>query len=323
MSQALESVQVDEILSVLDADTRKRARTLIRGLDRGLAGRGRKVNATVDHLSTAVASGGPVLDVLSDERKQLARLFDQFGSVARSISDRGQAVRVLAREGRATAESLAGRDDAMRAMLEQLPPALAQVRKTTGVLRAVTRTTTPVLSELAPTLRELRPVFSALDPAAREGRGVVAELRGAAPRLEQVLARLRVLSGPGSTAMAPLRSAMCQLNPLAEYLAPYHREIAAYMGTYASVVSWYDANGHAEREYPLVDESSLVAYDEPTARTVQQLLKLGVVGAVQQKGYNGYPKPGELSAASGKRVGLGDRGPRDSKQTYERVQAEC
>jgi phospholipid/cholesterol/gamma-HCH transport system substrate-binding protein len=323
MSQAQESVQVDEILSVLDAETRQRARKLIRGLGRGLAGRGEKFNEAGNALNNAVAAGGPVLDVLAHDRRQLARLFDRFGAVARSVGERGGAIRVLAREGRVTAESLADRDGAVRAMLEQMPPTLAQVRQTTGMLRGVTRTTTPVLSELAHAVRELRPVVSTLAPAAREGRSVMRELKGAAPRLEQVLGKLRALSGPGSTAMPQLRATLCQLNPLVKYLSPYHREIAAFMGTYASVVSWYDANGHAEREYPLFDESSLVVYDKSTADLAKRLMDVGVLGKIQQKGYNAYPKPGTLTTPAGQRVGLGDAGPADSKEPYERVQAEC
>lgn len=323
MSHAQESVQVDEILSVLDAETRRRARKLLRGLGRGLDGRGERFNEAGDALDDAVTAAAPVLDVLDRDRRQLARLFDRFGDVTRSVGERGQAIRVLAREGRVTAGSLAARDGAVRAMLEDLPPTLAQVRRTTGVLRGVTRTTTPVLSELAHTVRDLRPVVSRLNPAAREGRSVMSELKGAAPRLEQVLGKLRTLSGPGSKAMPKLRSTLCQFNPLVKYLEPYHREIGAYMGTYASVVSWHDANGHAEREYPLYDESSLVAYSESTAKTAKQLMDLGLIGKVQQKGFNAYPKPGTLLTPAPQRVGFGDAGPADSKEPYTRVQAEC
>jgi phospholipid/cholesterol/gamma-HCH transport system substrate-binding protein len=319
-SQAREYVDVEQILDVLKGDTRRRARRMIQGLGGGLDDRGPQLNDLLARLSGVVDRGAPVTKVLHSDRAQIARLVDQFGDVTRSLADRGDAIRGLARQGRTTFRAVAARDRALRATLDELPPALAQIRRTSTTLGTETGRAAPVLADLGVVVRRLRPAVDLLEPSARRGRSVLRELGAAAPVLSRTLDRAEALAGPTAEAMPALGRTLCQFNPMIGYLAPYAQEAAATLQNMASATNYYDASGHAARVQALVGTNNFAGYSPAQSDAVKTLLDSGLVGRIHTSGYNPYPKPGDVGPPS---EGVGQTGPRDYKGTYRRVEADC
>lgn len=320
LSQAVQDVQIDEVLSVLDRPTRERAREMIRGLARGIGGRGTQVNDFVDGAAGVVDAAAPVARVLAQDRRQLARLIDGLGVVTSTIGRRRDEMRLLARQGRATAENLAARDDAVRALLEELPSTLGQVRRTTTTLREVTRVAAPVLSDTAGAVRNLKPAVRSLRPAAAEGRRVLTELERTAPQLERVLAELRRVAGPTADALPPLRATLCELNPLISYIEPYARDVGVHVANLASGTNFYNAEAHAARVHGVVSDSSPVIYDPATSGAADRLLSIGVLSRFRELGWNPYPEPGAIADVT---TGTGATGPHDSGLPFERLAPSC
>jgi phospholipid/cholesterol/gamma-HCH transport system substrate-binding protein len=133
---------VDQVLSILQGDTRWRAREFIQGFGRAIDGRGVPLNRLLDGTAKTMEAGGRVTDVLSRDREQVG-LVQQFGDISRSVGDRGAAIRQLAHQGVTTFEAIADRDNSVRAFLDELPPTLAQLRSTTTTLGHVTDRATP------------------------------------------------------------------------------------------------------------------------------------------------------------------------------------
>src|SRR5947208_1211272 len=122
LRQDLEYVEGDEILDTLQGQTRQRARQLIQGLGSGVDDRGPQLNRVVAGAAGTISGAGTVLQVLNGDRNRLARLIDDLGEVTRAVGARGAAVRSLARNARVTFQSIAERDDAVRALLDAMPP---------------------------------------------------------------------------------------------------------------------------------------------------------------------------------------------------------
>src|SRR5206468_10356444 len=140
---------------------------------------------------------------------------------------------------RVTFQSIAERDDAVRALLDAMPPTLRRVRSTTATVRAVTPRTAPVLANLAAAIDEAKPAVSLLAPAATEGRAVVSELGRAAPPLQGTLRRLRLLAPSTVRALPQVRAILCQVNPMAKYLRPYAEDVATLLNDMGSVTNYY------------------------------------------------------------------------------------
>jgi len=321
LQRGTDYVEVDQILSVLRGKTRERAKALFQGLGRGLDERGRQLNDTVDDASGFISSASPVVDVLHRERRQLARLVDNLGFVMRAVGERGQAIRNASRDARTTFQAVGESDRGVRAMLAALPGAMRQARTTAGTLRRVSLTATPTISDLAGTVRALDPALRRLRPAAHTARATVRAIDRAAAPLTRTLREVRKLSGPVTKAIPEIRQVFCQLNPAVSYLRPYAKDITNVVVNLGSTTNFYDATGHAARLFLTLGSNDMAALTPPMAKTVDQLLRHGLVGRLTGKrGYRPYPKPGKVDDMAS---GFGVSGPDAVREPYVRVKAGC
>lgn len=319
-SQAEEYVDVNEILDTLRGSARTHARQTLRAFGEGVRGHGTELNRVVDDGIGTIEDSAPVTTVLAHEKAQIARLTDELGNVMREVGDRGDAVHSLAEDLRATFAGVARQDANLRETLAVMPGALSQVRSTTGLLRAITRTSTPVLSNTAQAVRDLGSAIRLLRPVAQDGDALVRELGRSAPRLSATLARLPVVSEPATESLPRLRSVLCQVEPMAVYLKPYFREVTSVLQNMGYATNWYDANGHAARLFASVGEQTPKVLDAKTGRLVDTLLEAGLLGQLGAMGYNPFPKPGNAAeTATTDSPATMD----DVKQTYPRIKAQC
>jgi phospholipid/cholesterol/gamma-HCH transport system substrate-binding protein len=312
LDQNIEQPQIDQILSTLDQPTRADAKRLLRGTGAGLAGRGRDLNGVVGGLSETVAALDPVATVLDRQRTATARLIDNLGAIMRQIGARRASITSLARRSRGTFTALADRQRALGEALDDLPPSLAQITRTTGILRRITATSAPVVEQLATDVAELRPAVANLGPTAVSARSAVDELGRAAGPLTAALGRLRAVSGPGAAMLPKLAAALRQLNPAAKYLSPYGKEITAFLASMRSAVNYYDATGHAARVHLVVSTTTPTAYSPETRKIVEQLFASGLLSKYHSTKYSAYQAPGTMNDTS-----------RFDSATFTRVEPEA
>lgn len=320
MSQTDDYVEADEILSVLRGKTRERARTFINGVGAGLEGRGQDLNTTLKGTAGMVQEADDVTAILANDHEQVAGLVEHVGDVMREIGDRSASVKELATSGRQTFRALAERDEALVATLRELPSTLEQVRTTSRVVGSVSGASTPVINGLAGAVTALAPAVTTLRPAAQQGREIMKRLSTAAPRLTKTAAALRTLGAPSAAALPELRKVLCELNPMAEYLEPFSKDVSAMLANMASSTNYYDATGHAARFYALVGQNSFTAIPDAGREALNTLQDIGIVNQLTKRGYQPYPAPGDGGVPKG---GEGASGPLDSKLPYTRVEAEC
>lgn len=321
LSPAEDYVDVDQILSVLQGGTRARARQFIRSAGNGVEDRGPELNEFLEHTPKLVRNGSSLVDVLGHDRKQVARLLDNFGAVTRAIGQRGAAIRDMARGMHTTFAAVASRDEALRSTLRQMPSTLAQLRKTTNVVSSVTDTLAPTLSRLAGAVRKVDPAIDLLEPAANEGQGVLKGLSVTAPPLVRTLGRIRALAGPTAAALPEVRKSLCELAPALDYVAPDGRDVASFMQTVlASSANYYDATGHALRLGVSVADNAFMATPKVVRDAQQKLLKSGLLSKTHLLGYDPYPGPGNIGNLT---KGRGIAGPDEWPYKYKRVETAC
>ena len=324
MTQADDHVDVDQLLSVLQGQTRDQARQLIQGLGGALAGNGQRLNTLVGGTAGALTQGSYVVRTLANDRTQVGRLVQQFGDVAAAIGDRGTAVMQLGRRGLASFRAIASRDAALRRLLGELPATLTQVHQTSTTLASVTDRATPVVANLAVALREVRPAVRRLYPAAHVGRSAVRELGAAAPSLQETLRRLEALAAPAASALPAVRSTLCQVNPVIRYAKPYTPDVTAAIVGLSSASNSYDALGHLIRLTPIITDNTLVGLPANVSTAAHTLLHAGLLSKSNGLNWDPYPAPGQTgkSSASGKSI-LGPEALGKTGYKYPHILADC
>jgi phospholipid/cholesterol/gamma-HCH transport system substrate-binding protein len=206
VSQTRPDVNLDEILSNLDRDTRDYLRLLVAGGGEGLKDNGPAFRNTFRRLEPLGRDVAKLTKLLSQRRKNLARLVHNLQLLVTEVGTKDEELAELIVSQNAVFEAFANQDANLRETFRLLPDTL---RTTNSALAKSDELT----SLLGPTLRQLRPGARALDnaqratadfaretidpireqirPFARDAQPAVRALRPAARDLARITPRLR------------------------------------------------------------------------------------------------------------------------------------
>ena len=182
INQTSSPVQLDQVLSALQAPTRRDLQALLRELSSGLSGEGaRGYNRSIPYWEPAYRDTSIVADALQGtEAHDLSRFIDKAGATAEAIDRNRVQLKSLVTDFDTTAAAFAARDTQLSAAVAELPrtlraamPALAALNRSFPAVRGLIRAARPAV-------RSSRPTLDAALPFARQARGLVSrpELRG-------------------------------------------------------------------------------------------------------------------------------------------------
>ncbi|MCK9249492.1 MAG: MlaD family protein [Solirubrobacteraceae bacterium] len=199
-SRTRTTIDVDEILAVLDADSRLYLQQLLLTAGRGTEGRGEDLGDALRGLGPTTAQLRRITAALADRDRLVRRLVRDTHLVAGQTARDAPAINeILA--GLDTTLSAVGRQDAaVRASLDRLPGTLrdvgATVRRTAGLSRTAARTARtlrPALRTLPATARDAARLLDRVEPLLR--RDVRPLVRDATPLARQALPVLTAMQG--------------------------------------------------------------------------------------------------------------------------------
>jgi ABC-type transporter Mla subunit MlaD len=244
------------------------------------------------------------------------------------VGERGDAISRIAGSGTASLRALARRDAELSATLRELPATLTRVRSTSRTLGDVSDVAAPVVAALASATTRLRPAVAQLPATARGGRQVMAlATRRRARDAFRAINGAGTLDGTFSTVGAPLRTTLCELDPMLRYIEPYKTDFLQIAFHLSSGSHAYDATSHTVRLAPIVNENSLSGAPDAALDSSRLLLQSGLfTGTVKKINYDPYIKPGGIGKTTSLNSGGTVSGPaslRDSGWTYARVRADC
>jgi len=215
LAQTLPDVNVDEILAVLDGDTRRYLRILLAGGAEGVRGNARPLAAALRRFEPTARDLRRVNEALARRDGSLRRVVRNLSLLTGELGRRDDQLAELVEGSAAVFSRLARRDAELRATLRALPPTLEATRAALargealgrelgpalGALRPAARALAPSLRAARPFLRdtvpvlrdELRPFARDVRPTARALRPALADLRVATPELSRSLAVVNAL----------------------------------------------------------------------------------------------------------------------------------
>jgi phospholipid/cholesterol/gamma-HCH transport system substrate-binding protein len=209
LGNAIQDVNLDEILAMLDRDTREYLLLLVHGAGKGLEGRGRDLREVfrlfepthrdLARLNTSVATRKvnlrrlvSALERLNDElagrEDELAQLVSSAARVFRSYAAEDRNISAAVRELPKALRQTTATVQEVERLAEVLGPASERLRAPSRALGRYQRALRPLSIEAEPYLREdIRPFVRAARPTVRFLRPAARDLRKSTPNLNRSL----------------------------------------------------------------------------------------------------------------------------------------
>jgi phospholipid/cholesterol/gamma-HCH transport system substrate-binding protein len=219
-TRTMTDVDVDEILSSLDTDTRDHLQLLLGGAATGLKGRGMDLAELFRRFGTTTRDLRRVNQSVSAEREQIKDAVHGLAQVTNELAGKDDDLAQLVNSSSAVFRAFANEDSNVSASVQKLPRAL---QTTTAALQQVRR----FADQLGPTAQSLTPTFQILDktnhvitPIARQLTPIVAgSIRPFVREARPLVSDLRTAATGLSGAMPDLTTAASKVNTLFNLLA--------------------------------------------------------------------------------------------------------
>ncbi len=165
ISQTLPDVNLDEILSSLDADTRDFLVFLLNDGAQGLGSeaKGRDLAQAIRRIEPTALYSRRINEGLAKRAQNLRRVIHNFSLLTDELGKRDTQLASFVQNSNAVFETLARQDASLHATLQKLPSTLQTTQTTLGKVKTLGDT-------LGPTLEALRPAARALGPSLRKTR---------------------------------------------------------------------------------------------------------------------------------------------------------
>jgi phospholipid/cholesterol/gamma-HCH transport system substrate-binding protein len=220
IGQTSPDVNLDEILSALDGDTRSYLQLLLSDGAQGLKGNGRELANTIRRFEPTARYTRDIAEQLATRRRNIKRAIHNFSLVVDELGGKDDQLAEFVENSNAVFASLASQDANLRATLRELPSTLTATRTALGKAEVLA-------DELGPTLQALRPGARALGPALRQTRPF---LRETTPVIRDEIRPFVRASRPLVT---ELRPAMRDLSALTPKLLRSFKVVNALLNTLA------------------------------------------------------------------------------------------
>jgi hypothetical protein len=236
-------VGLDQVVGVLDADTRAELTVLLAELRDGLGGKAGPLAADLRAVRRTLGSGGRLAAALAKRRVLVAALVDDSSRVLNAVGARDRELAQAVAGGATVSRVTASRDADLSAAVAQLPATLHSLERGLRGFTALAPPLSTALARLQPLARSLPGAARSLRrtlPAANTLLADVSSLArsGAAPA-HDAAAVARELGPVASGLLAPLRSASTTVDAIDE-----HKDGIGLLGQrFSGVFSTNDAEG--------------------------------------------------------------------------------
>jgi phospholipid/cholesterol/gamma-HCH transport system substrate-binding protein len=209
VNQTATPVQLDQVLTSLQSDTRADLKTLLREYASALDGKGAKgFNRSIRYWKPAYENSAIVsAATLGTEQHDLSNYVKNAGATAAALDRNGETLKSLVTDFRVTAGAFAREQDGLRSALGELPATLRAAQPALASLNAAFPPVRTLARELLPGVRSSVPAIDASLPFIGQLRALVSqpELRGLSGDLQPTVANLARLSATSLPLYAEVR----------------------------------------------------------------------------------------------------------------------
>lgn len=157
-------VNLDEILAVLDRDTRTYLQLLLNGAATGLTGQGGELGQVFRSFDPLSRDTKRATELLRVRRRHIRRAITNFGEFTRALSRSDHQLAEFVDSSQEVFERFARQSDNLEQSLALLPPTLQQTQSAMAATRSLALELGPALQALGPFARNLGPALRATRP---------------------------------------------------------------------------------------------------------------------------------------------------------------
>ncbi|HWF53911.1 MAG TPA: MlaD family protein [Solirubrobacteraceae bacterium] len=245
MARTSAPVDLDDVLDMLNADTRERLRILINEAGVALAGRGADFNQLLAELPPNITQAGQLLNQVASENTSLENLITEGDQVTAAVNgkrdDMGQAIDVADR----ALNSVALKQAQLGQTIENAPGALAELHTTLNDVGTASQSITPAAASLQQAAAPLTKTLRELPSFAASAQATLQTAKQIAPQVTklgtQAQAPLAALKPTAGDLQSIAQAAVPVLN---EENARGMRDLLWFVENWALGLKGRDALGH-------------------------------------------------------------------------------
>jgi phospholipid/cholesterol/gamma-HCH transport system substrate-binding protein len=233
VQQTATPVQLDEVLTALQSDTRDDLKTLLREYGKGIGGAGAKgFNKSIPYWEPAYKNGAIVADAMRGETgHDLSGYVKNAGATAAALDRNRAQLKSLVTDFNTTAAAFASQDGNLRAAIGELPRTLHAAYPALGALNQAFPPVRALAAELRPGVQNSNRTLDAAIPFVAQLRGLVSQ------------AELRGLS-------SDLRPAVPDLARLVDRSVPLYREVRRTSSCQNEVIHPWTLDTVPDKQFP-------------------------------------------------------------------------
>jgi virulence factor Mce-like protein len=252
-----ETVELDEVLGILDPTTRRLFRTWQQETGEAVRVSGVPLNDAFGSLPEFAATGTDVLKVLDQQDENVSRLVRNTGATFEAISRNESQLHNLVVNTDDVFEATARQREALADTFAIFPTFLDESRSTANSLKSFA-------TEARPVVRDLRPAISDLRPALRDARAL-------APDLKEFVRELDPLITASKDGLPALRDTLKGLSPVLGQLQPFLEELNP-------ILEWLEVHQHTTADFFANGGGALVDTVQPNRTEEERGHYLGQYG---------------------------------------------
>jgi phospholipid/cholesterol/gamma-HCH transport system substrate-binding protein len=250
-------VDLDQLLNMLDPQTRRHLQQVIRGSATQYRDKGEQANAAAEYLDPALSTTRALVNELTRDQQSLSDFIRTGAGVTNALAQRSGDLTDLVTNANRTAAAIGAERAALSSDLRRLPPTLRRANTTFVNLRSTLDDLTTLVDASKPATKDLAPFLRALRPLVRDARPTIADLRtlirrpGAGNDLIDLLEQTPQLEQAARPAFASTTQALRKSVPVLSFVRPYAPELTGWLRDFGQGAANYDANGHYARIQPM------------------------------------------------------------------------
>ncbi|HEX3278449.1 MAG TPA: MlaD family protein [Thermoleophilaceae bacterium] len=259
------AVELDEVFSLFDKDTRSSLQDVIKGQANTFRGRGPELRRGIHYLNPALSTGARLFEELTRDNRLLKRFLVDSGTLVNTLASRRDDLTGVVRNLNTTFGALGSQQSALAESVERLPPFLRRANSTFVNVRAALDDVDPLVDAAKPVARRLGPFLSEARPFAADAAPTIRdlsrtirqpgptndliELINSFPPLSRVALNNQNVNGASRPGAFPqTTSALTAATPTLAFARPYTPDFVGWLDDF-STTGAYDALGGFSRAW--------------------------------------------------------------------------
>lgn len=254
------STDLDQVLAVLDPDTRTALAVVINEAGAALSGRRKEFARLVAAMPRGFSEAARLVDELVHDNRTLKDLVAKSDGFIREVTERRRELTRLVRTAGAAGTTVAARHAELRETLRRAPATLASLRGFLAELRGTASSLGPAARHIADTAPELSDTLAQVAPFERAAAPALRQAREVAPQLTQLGTKASPVVRRARTTAAELRTAANALIPVSATLDDSADNFIGILENWSRAIQFRDGLSHVFRGEATVSGDLLDSY---------------------------------------------------------------